>query len=64
MIVFIVSRDHFPIWEEPFATQNGAESFVRICKGIDRKDKVKHTYDIDATEGKLIPRNNLSTLDF
>lgn len=34
------------ILDEFFATEEGAKAFVRICKGVDRKDKVKNEYSI------------------
>ena len=49
MKFFVVARDE-DVLEEPFATRNGAESFIRICKGIDKVCNRKYIYVIEEVE--------------
>lgn len=52
MKFFFVSRDG-DIMDEPFATEIGAKSFIRICKGIDKACKRKYVYEVHEGEGQL-----------
>ena len=49
MIFFIVYRDDVGM-EEPFASRIGAESFIRICKRIDKAAKRVYIYSIEEEE--------------
>jgi hypothetical protein len=49
VIFFYVVRDGDTL-EEPFASRVGAESFIKICKRIDKKAKRVYIYSIEEVE--------------
>ena len=54
MKFFIVYRGYVPL-DETFATRIGAESFIKIVKGIDKVCKRKYIYEIEEIEVSIHP---------